>query len=121
MPLMMTTTFTVYKPEAKEPTKGQTLMSINPSWDELKALLLPILGSGCEEIEHVPIVRNDKPVDMFVDLHGDLNFSDRAPLPVNHAVSYISDSTSDRHSGVIHGVAVVFDRVVWSGGAEHVS
>jgi hypothetical protein len=38
-----------------------------PSYEEIKAAILPLLGDGAESLEHMSVLFDDDRADMFVD------------------------------------------------------
>jgi hypothetical protein len=109
----------IYRPGQPEPEIVNVRMAKRPSLDELHAIIDPYLEIDGEKrnLEHVNVLFNGTPHDMFVDECGVLD-----ELPRNEAATAIyranwldmhpdDDPESLPH---IAGVALVFWRKVWS-------
>jgi hypothetical protein len=95
-------------------------LAAEPGFNELNRLILPLL-EGAENMEHVSVLFDGWPADMFVDEEGAVPTRSRGPLPVNraateiyHAASLRRDPNADTSEWPrIHGTAVLFARRVW--------
>ncbi len=89
----------------------------DPRYSEIRAALRPLLDIGDAYPEHVGVLHEGRPADMFVheDGHG-------AGLPRNEAATaiyracWLERQPKDDPEGLpwIAGPAVIFDRIVWS-------
>lgn len=116
---LVETKYTVYHPDGK--TEDHSLMlQHDPGYDALKKIMARHLGEG-NWLEHVTVLHDGKPKDMFVDEEGLLK-----GLPVNIAATeiYHTYSKQQNPSGYaaaamsgqlspIVGVAILFHRRVW--------
>lgn len=109
----MKTTFTVYR-VGQEPLLQQVDLAEKPDFDELRAIIQPLLDGA--HLERVRVLHNGEALDMFVDEEGMLRC-----LPVNPAASAIyRNNWLTKHPGTdpqtlppIYGTAVLFHRRVW--------
>lgn len=116
----MKTTYSIYRPGIAEPERGEIEWPEDPGYQRIKALVEPLLGDK-ERLEHVTVLHNDGPADMFVSEMGHMVLTYRVPLPINDAATAIYRAAwMRRHPGddphdlpTIAGVAVLFDRRVW--------
>jgi hypothetical protein len=108
------TRFNVYHPSGAIET-GTVLWPENPSLKDLHGLIDPIVGGN---LEHVRVFHEGEYADMFV-----YEFSCRKPLQERNeqATAIYRANTLQHHPGqdpeslpCVRGVAVLFDRKVWS-------
>jgi hypothetical protein len=108
------TAYSIYRPGCAESERGEVQWPVAPGRDLLHTLMDPILGT-CH-LEHVSVLYNGRPADMFADERGRIK-----RLRRNEAATAIYRSAwLGRHPGAmaedlpwIAGTAVLFDRVVW--------
>lgn len=111
----METTYTVIKADGTQ-TDGIVDWPEEPGYDQIKALVEPLLDGGW--LEHVTVLFQDRPHDMFVDEEGRLPHKS---LPRNEKATAIyrraalkRDPKRDPESFAwIAGTAVIFHRRVW--------
>ncbi|WP_336801667.1 hypothetical protein [Kaistia sp. MMO-174] len=109
----MRTAFTIYRVDA-EPEQAEADLPEQPGYRLLRDLLTPLLDGA--RFEHVAVLHQDEPADMFVDEFGALN-----GLPRNEAATKIyRNNWLTMHPGTppddlpaIYGTAVLFARRVW--------
>ena len=117
----MKTEYTIYRPGASEPESHTVELPAEPTYDQLSALVRPLLNGGWIERVRVLLNANDPEAepeysDMFVDEDGHLK-----NLPRNDAATALYRANwLKQHPGtppeslpVIVGVAIVFSRPVW--------
>ena len=107
----------IYRPGVAEP---ETRTIPKPSgYHEMKAAFAPILGDDCTDIEHVSVLFNGKPSDMFVDEFSAIDRPSRARLAVNEAATEIYHAASKAlgllkpRAPKIHGSAIVSRIRIW--------
>jgi hypothetical protein len=117
----MYTELLVYVPGRASGKIEMADLSDMPSLDEIKSAVVPLLGSGCMDLEHVSVLYNGKRADMFVDEFSSIvrPKDGRYPLPVNEAATDIYHAASRMrgenltNAPKIHGPAVVSLRRIW--------
>jgi hypothetical protein len=90
-----------------------------PGYDQLKAFIEPLLDGA--PLEHVSVLWNGKPADMFVDELGRLELTTRPPLPRNEEATTIYRAAALRREPerdpesmpFIAGTAILFEQRVW--------
>ena len=110
----MLTTLSVYRPD-RDVERQQVDLPQEPSLDALKAVVRPLLDDAL--MEHVAVLYQDRPTDMFVDEIGAIK-----RLPRNEAATAIYRAnwlkqhprTDPESLDAIYGPAVLFHRIVWS-------
>lgn len=112
---MFTVPYRVYKPQQSGYVLlDATFSSKEPTLAEIKEVVVPLLGDA--EMEHVYVLLDGKPTDMFVDELGVVKH-----LPRNDEATAIYRASwmqwhleSDPETlPAIHGVAVVFEKPIW--------
>lgn len=109
----------IFRPGSNEPQTVNVRMHERPSLAELKAVIMPYLdrGDGTKpNLEHVSVLFQDRPADMFVDEIGLID-----GLPRNEAATDIYRSFWRKHHPEddpeslphIAGPALIFSRRVW--------
>lgn len=110
----MKTIATIYRPDGTEETK-ELNWPREPGFEMLDKFLAPIIGVESANWEHVYVLWNDKPLDMFVDENGQLNGlqhnAKATEIYRNNAVKRMLKKVEDLPD--IVGIAVLFDRRVW--------
>lgn len=89
-------------------------VNFEPGYHGLKNVVEPLLDGA--DLEHVTVLFEDKPADMFVDEMGHMK-----SLPINREATTIYRTNWMKHNPdadpdslpTIAGTAVVFDRIVW--------
>lgn len=114
------TSYLIFRPGSEEPEVAEVDWPREPGYHRIKALVEPLLGEN-EPLEHVSVLYNERPTDMFVSEMGAIALATRGPLPVNRAATEIYRAWSmkrrpgDNPETLPHiaGTAVVFQRQVW--------
>jgi hypothetical protein len=113
------TDFLVFKPDGDDPVHVFSRMPQEPGYDRLKEFIMPLLGENVEGFEHVSVLYEGKPHDMFVDDRGAIGTKTTPPSDINvrataiyHAYG-LSIGTDMRDAASIFGVAVLATRKVW--------
>lgn len=109
---MIETTYTVYQPDGSS-YEGCIMWPKEPGYDLIREFVEPILHA---DLEHVAVLYKGKKADMFVDDTGALK-----KLPINKAASDIYRAAylkrypdvDPENLSAIHGIAILFDRIVW--------
>jgi hypothetical protein len=91
-------------------------------FEELNALIPPLISppGHIEPMEHVSVLFNGGPADMFVSELGTLPMTYRGPLSLNpiatgiYRNAAISQGKLAHELPPIHGTAVLFDQIVWT-------
>lgn len=115
----MKTTFYIYRPGQERETR-EIEMAAEPGYVAIRDVVLPLL-EGATDLEHVSVLFEGMPTDMFVDELGAIPFRERGPLPVNEEATAIYHAAGLRRAPradtstwpQIHGTAVVFARRIW--------
>ena len=110
----MDTKYHIYRPGAAERETVTADLKSQPSYDDLNAIIRPLLDN--QFLEHVSVLFNGKRADMFVDELGA-----NKGLPINAAATDIYRAAwMKRHPRAepltlpaIYGTAIVFNRIVW--------
>lgn len=123
----MDTKMLIYRPLRRFPTEIMVTLPEHPSYDQLKAVVIPWLFEGRESepskhLEHVTVLHDGKRRDMFVDENGHakgLTFNQMATV-IYHTASIAAKRGVPNSLGIIEGesliagTAVLFpDRQVW--------
>jgi hypothetical protein len=91
------------------------VMAADPRYAEIRAALRPILGAAYPE--HVAVLHDGRRADMFVleDGHGEGLPRNEAATAIYRA-AWLRDHPADDPETLpwIAGLAVIFDRIVWS-------
>jgi hypothetical protein len=111
----MLTKFTIFYPHA-EPAQREVELPAEPTYQQLRALLVPLLGGALPERVNVWLRDERRDSDMFVDEIGA-----KKKLPVNEAATMIYWANTMEHQAKqpdaswpkVHGNAVLFLRRVW--------
>lgn len=113
------TTFLIFRPGVADPESITVNLPQQPGFTILDAVIRPMIGASCRNIEHVAVLYKDNPHDMFVDEEGAISVNGRIPLQRNevataiyHAYS-LSRGRDMSRAPHIHGVAVIATRKVW--------
>ena len=117
----METEYRILRPHKPDPEVRSCDLPRDPGYDRLKVIIEPVLQEDrpTAHLEHVSVLFDGKPTDMFVDDCGALE-----GLPVNAQATRIyhafSISQGIAHEGgiipgapLIFGTAIIFDRRVW--------
>lgn len=107
------TTFLILRP-GLVPARGSAPLPVEPSYQDIKALVEPYLDGG--RMEHVAVLHNGRRSDMFVDEIGiqkGLPRNERATAIYRAATLAREPQLDPEHLSCIYGPAVVFDRLVW--------
>jgi GNAT superfamily N-acetyltransferase len=108
------TPYGIYLPGKAEPERRDVDWPHDPGYDRIRDLIRPLLDGG--KLEHVTVLHNGKPADMFVDE----DFQDKG-LPRNDAATAIyrayslkcQPGTDPETLPAIAGPAIIFERRVW--------
>jgi hypothetical protein len=114
------TTYTIIRVGDAPLEHGEVDWPSTPGIKEIHAVVDPILGEG-EPMEHVSVLHEDKPRDMFVSETGHMALTTRDPLPVNARATAIYrhnwltryPESNPATLPAIAGTAVLFGRRVW--------
>ncbi len=110
----MKTDYTIYRTDGTQ-EQGTIDWPEDPGFDRIDAVVAPIINVVRGHWEHVSVLHNDEPHDMFIDETGQLK-----GLPLNVAATAIYRNYSIKKRGAdaedlptIVGAAVLFHRRIW--------
>ena len=108
----METRYTIIKPDGRQ-HDDRVEWPKDPGYDRIKTLVTPILGG---DLEHVSVLHDGKPTDMFVDEEGvrkHLERNDKATAI--YRAWWIKGHPTDNPEALsaIYGTAILFHRRVW--------
>lgn len=106
----------IYRPGATEPQVVNIRLPVEPSFADLKKAVLPHLD-GAEYFEHVNVLFEGGPADMFVDEIGHKKQLSRNELATAiYRAAWLDEHPTDHPESLpwIAGPAVLFGRRVWS-------
>lgn len=113
------TEFLIFRPGTENIETIKVILPQQPGFNILDAVVRPMIGASCRNLEHVSVLYKSKPHDMFVDDEGALSIKGRIALQRNEAATAIYHAYS-KSRGLdmsqaphIHGVAVIATRKVW--------
>lgn len=110
---MAPTTFTILRVLGRL-QKREADLPAEPGYDRLKALICPLLND--KHFEHVSVIHNGKPADMFVDETGAMDGQVRNEAATKiYRTNWLKQhpKCDPETLPAIYGTAIVFDRRVW--------
>jgi hypothetical protein len=117
---LMKTSYTVIRVGDVPLESGEIDWPPEPGIKLIHGLIDPILGAG-EPLEHVSVLHDGRPADMFVSELGHRALTTRGPLPINGRATIIYrhywmtrfPETDAKGLPTIAGTAILFSRRVW--------
>lgn len=109
----MKTTYTVIKPDGTQ-TDGEVDWPKEPGYTKIAALVRPLLDGA--ELEHVNVLFQNTPHDMFVDEEGlnkGLKRNEKATAIYRRYWTGIHPDRDPESISYIAGTAIIFHRRVW--------
>ena len=106
----------IYRPGSAQPEERDVQLAANPSYQQLRDLITPLLDGG--DLEHVSVLFEGRRADMFVD---ELGHVKNPPLRMNKAATAIYRASKMKQQphidpeelNWIAGPAIVFSEIVW--------